>query len=367
MSESIPPATQINSVSVETPQGLRTFELFAGDVFSQEADLLVISTHHEEDEPPSGPLVETIENTYGLPVDVSQPFMTFGGGVTACVQPGNDKTPFRQLLTMRIAAPRSQENPSEFYDRAIQSTFAAIAALEFLGNEFSGISLPVLVRKGIADYESAVRALLRHALQWLRQSRHTIEVSYFVFNPDELSEWDRAMNESLGRTYVDTRGESLVNGLCRDLCTVIDRGGLRDCPGNLETSLRNAVANPKLLCVQTVATFGRKLAEAVTEQVCHDLQLPLGRDLMSNIETVRSSKMLAAWITSYLHSLRVFGNEGVHSLAVKRGVVPSELSPQDLLSILCAIRAIVLFWSEWQRNRTKAANAPHATALEVPG
>lgn len=344
-------ATQVNAVSVETPHGLRTFELYSGDMFSQAVDLMVISTHHREQEQASGPLVETLRDQFAFEVDASDAMIQFGGGISACAQPADDSVPFHELLTMRIAAPRLQKEPAEFYDRAIQSTFASVAMLEFLGRSFESIALPVLVREGIIDYSSAVRSLLRHALTWLRRSQHTNSVRYYVYHPDELVEWDAAMNASLGRTYVDAEGESVLRGLCREIVSAIDSGVLRGYFDELDDALRNALANPDRLCVQTIATFGRKLSEVVTEQVCRDLNLPLGRDLLTNIEAVRNSKMLAAWIASYLHSLRVFGNEGVHSLAVKRGVVPSALSTEDLLSIFCAIRAVIQFWRVWRRER----------------
>lgn len=342
-------ARQVNAVSVETPTGLRSFELFEGDIFSQPSDLLVISTDPQRDKP--GQLMELLEKRFRYRVETGCNFMDLGGGISACTQDGGGTAPFGQLLTMCIAPPRLQKDPAAFYDRAIRSTFAAIAALEFLGCEFKTVSLPVLVRQGIEEYAPAVRSLLKHALAWLRQSRHTQAVRYFVLDPLELAEWDSAMNTFLGRTYVDTDSEAALTSLCRDIVHQIDGGTLSRHFGVLEAPLRKAVADPDRLCVQTIATFGRKLAELVTEQLCRDLDVPLGRDLLTNIESVRNSNMLAGWISSYLHSLRVFGNEGVHSLAAKRRVVPARLSPEDLLSILCAIRSVLRFWDEWRHER----------------
>ena len=342
-------ARQVNAVSVETPTGLRTFELFEGDLFAHHADLLVISTDPQRDQ--QSQLIRLLQERYGFKVDGSCNFMDLGGDIAACTQSGCADTPFRQLLTMCIAPPRLQQDPAGFYDRAIRSTFAAIAALEFLGHEFRTVSLPVLVRQGIQDYAPAVRSLLKHALAWLRQSRHTQAVRYYVLDPLELAEWDAAMNSSLGRTYVDTNGEAALTSLCRDVVHQIDAGVLARHFADLQLPLRHAVADPDRLCVQTIATFGRKLAELVTEQLCRDLDLPVARDLFANIESVRGSHMLAGWICSYLHSLRVFGNEGVHSIAARRSVVPARLSPEDLLSILCAVRAVLRFWEEWRRER----------------
>ena len=350
-----PPAL-VNAVSVETPQGLRTFELHSGDILGDRTDLLVISTHHNPRQPPTGHLVSTLKERFGFSVDVNPHWISFGEGVSACVQGGDDRVPFRTLLTMRIARSGSQADPIAFYDRAVRATFAATAALEFMGGSFATLSLPVLSGRRIVDYPAAVQSLLRHAFAWLRRSRDTEVVRYYVFEPDELQQWDQAMNTSLGRSYVDAAHEFVARSLCQEIVARIDGGGLSKAPADLAASLRHALSDPERLSVQTVATFGRKLAEAVTEELCCVLGIAVQRELINNIEAVRRGSVVADWIVSYLHSLRVFGNEGVHSLAGKRQVIPSRLSSEDLVSLLSAIRALMSFWEEWSKRATRTAS-----------
>ncbi|MBK9387707.1 MAG: DUF4145 domain-containing protein [Planctomycetes bacterium] len=357
MSSTSHAARKINAVSVETPQGLRTFELYAGDIFADASDLLVISASPREERAPAGSLVEQLRDQYGLEPDLSHSLVSFGD-LAAFVQKGNESTPFGDLLTMRIPPPRSQLDPVEFYDRAIRLTFAAVASLEFLGKRYPRVSLPILVRQGIDAYAPAVHSLLRHAIAWLRQSRHTCAIGYYVYHPEELDAWDGAMNACLGRTFVDAHGDSVLNGLCRGIVGALDGGALTGGLADLSASLRRALADPERLCVQTIAAFGRKLAELLTEQLCREFELSPGRDLMANIEALRTSGALAPWISSYLHLLRVFGNEAVHAQASRRRIVPSQLAPEDLLSLVSAVAALLRFWrTECQGGSFSAGGA----------
>lgn len=361
--------TAINTVAVETPHGVRTFELYHGDLFALPADLVVISTHHNLAEPPTGQVVRALQKRFHVVVKGLPVWIDHGDGVSACSQVVNAQVPFQHLLTMRIAKPSNQTDPQAFYDRAIQATFASIATLEFMGRSSRTIALPVLAGQRIVDYGAAVGSLLRYAFQWLRQSRATDLIRYFVYNAEELPPWDEAMNACLGRSYLSAGNESVVRGLCQEIVSRLDTGSLSSGLVEVTNSLRHALAHPERLCVQTIATLGRKLAEWVTEQLCRSLGLPLHRELVNNIEAVRKTRATADWIISYLHSLRIFGNEGVHALAAKQEVppVPSQLSSEDLASILCAVRVVLNFWTLWGHNRAIRSEAlpPEGAQLGV--
>jgi hypothetical protein len=337
----------INSVSVETPHGFRTFELHLGDILSVRTDLLVISAPEAPMERATGMLAEQLSSRFNFIVEFRPENMhtSFGSGVSAWMQSGGGDLLFSHLLTLRIADPDPHTSAAELYDRLVRATFASIATQEFLGQSFCSIALPVLDRKRISNYEAAIHSLLHYAFLWLCQSRHTEVVRLFIYEENDMRAWDSAMNMSLGRSFVDAGNEAMLRGLCQEIIAKINQGVLRGPLAELETPLRMAVTAPDKLCVQTIATFGRKLAETMTEQLCIANGLPLKRELLMNIEAIRIAKVTAEWIPSYLHSLRVFGNEGAHSLSSKRGVLPTQLSSDDLLTILCAIRAIMSFWA----------------------
>lgn len=341
----------INSVLIETPHGVRTFELIHGDVLADPADLLVISTHHNPQMRPTGRIVSTITQRYGIEVDVSRPWLNVTGGVQSCIQRPPETVPFGCILIMRIAGARKQEDPVDFYDKAVRGTFAAIGALEFMGDKFQSISLPVLSGQRIVDYQSAVKSLLSHSIEWLRRSTYAKRLGYYVFEDGEIAAWDQAMNDCLGRSYVDAGKESILRGLCHEIVHGIDKPAAVDAVmGRILSELREALVHPDRVSPQRVAAVGRKIAEHVTERVLDKMPgVTVQRELINNIEALRKAKV-ADWMLSYLHSLRVFGNEAVHDLGAKRDTVPSHLTADDLVSILSAIRSVMRFWEQWPQG-----------------
>lgn len=56
---------------------------------------------------------------------------------------------------------------------------------------------------------------------------------------------------------------------------------------------------------------------------------------------------MSDWVRSYLHTLRVLGNEAVH-LRDKRDRLPRDLEPEDVLVLLANILRVLDFWQSLQ-------------------
>ena len=100
------------------------------------------------------------------------------------------------------------------------------------------------------------------------------------------------------------------------------------------------------MAVEQVGADGRKLVETMLAvllprhgQTCHF-------ELMRNIETARQAGIAAPWVAAYMHTPRIFGNEGVHARLAERVYVPNRLGVADLVTALAAIRALLLYWRE---------------------
>ena len=57
-------------------------------------------------------------------------------------------------------------------------------------------------------------------------------------------------------------------------------------------------------------------------------------------------KWANATMIRFLHTLRVFGTEGVHVRLEGKTYTPNNLSKSDLINGLTAIRALLIFWDE---------------------
>ena len=66
-----------------------------------------------------------------------------------------------------------------------------------------------------------------------------------------------------------------------------------------------------------------------------------GIDLFKKIETLHN-RNIAQWISSYMHVLRIFGNESAHERNTHR--MPSELTENDFIISLFCLNRVLQFW-----------------------
>lgn len=338
-------ARLINSVSIDTVHGYRSFNLMHGDVTVLRSDLLVISTHANPDAPPAGQLIRTLQSRWGLSIDPTLTLLRFGERTWTLFQSGIANAPFRNVLTLRIPKSSESENPVAFFDAAIRGTYASIAALEHLGMSFPTVSMPVLYGQRIVDYSAGIGTLLREAVTWLKKSEHTGAIQFVVHLDDELGEWDAAMNQCLGRTYVSSGHDAVIDSLRREIAHL----GRAHADGPLHGALRpllDSLGAGESICIESVCVFGRKLVELMVSRLLAAHRLKESAILLNNIEELRKCAALAPWILSYMHSLRIFGNETVHSRDGGADYRPPCLGTGDLVCALSAARALLAFWDD---------------------
>ena len=244
-----------------------------------------------------------------------------------------------------------------FFDKAVRGIFASIAALEYLEHTFSTVSLSAIYGqrlqrehdRGEDLYPSIAESLIRHALHWLKNSNHTHTIQFVVYREDELKVWDAAMNTCLGRSLIAAGTDGVIKSLCQEITQQATSQPNALLQGALEP-LANALARSDKLYVQSICVFGRKLVEEMLQVLMPLGGLKIQKELMNNIDALERSRRVAPWITSYMHSLRVFGNEEVHAKPQSPEYRPSRMDKGDLISALSAIRALLSSWPEIQKG-----------------
>jgi len=73
-------------------------------------------------------------------------------------------------------------------------------------------------------------------------------------------------------------------------------------------------------------------------------------ELIKNIDALSKLKV-APWVLSYLHMLRIFGNEAVHEKPQDRR--PGSVNQGDFGVLLACLDQVLEWWGEWLQN-----NAP---------
>jgi hypothetical protein len=336
----------INSVSIDSPRGYRYFHILHADVFSVPADLTIISTHADPTTPPQGQLVNALQKR-GISIDPTRILLVVDRDTMwTCFQAVGDHDTVRAVLTARMKTSRRLADPQAYFDTAIRGIFSSVASLEYLGNRFRTINLPVIYGQRIVDYQAAIESLLRHSLVWLRKSDYTESVNFVVYSSDELGAWNSAMNVTLGRSLVAAGSNEVLKGMTREVIEQLPAltGGTLS---PVVEPLLQALSTPDRICVQNVCVFGRKLCELMCADLLRRREYAVSGDLCSNIERLRENVIVAPWICAYMHSLRIFGNETVHERSAAK-YVPKSLDHNDLVAALSAVKSLLAFWrGQW--------------------
>jgi hypothetical protein len=345
-------ARVINSVSIETPTGYRVLQLVHGDITAVRTDLLICTSHPHEDKPLAGQIIHRLHERHGLDLHCARRWLSLDNGCSTCFTPVPPGLPFSYVLILRMPDPEAGVEGSILFDRAIQGTFAAVAALEMLDRGFPVLSLPVVYGQQIANHVAGADSLIRRATEWLKQSRHTQTVQ-MVFNDDhDMDEWDRAMNRSLGRSYVSGGTSHVLDSLCREILQMISAHDDARLAG-VTRLLRQSLARVESLCVEPVCAFGRKLVEVMLGHLLPLAGLKVSGVLINNIEELHRCPRVPPWICSYMHTLRILGNESVHMKEKGPGTTVSRLTVGDLISALSAVRSLLAFWHSFLNERAE--------------
>lgn len=336
--------TLLNTTSVETVYGYRSLNIWHGDILTSRDDLLIISTHANRNFEFTGQLVREVQSRYGVELDNLQSIVMHDEvfGVYRVNNPGT--APHKAILLLRMPGAYRSRNPLELFKDSIWAVFGSIAALELKNEGFDAISLPFLGGTRGYPLTEAVALILQACGQWLKTSRFTRIINFYLYDEAEAASWSIAMDRVLGRTSITFARDQVASALRDELLAKTsfladDKHLIKDELKRLDVTLRRSH-----LTIESLALEGRLLVEAIVSQLCsqHNIMVKDKR-LYHRIEAVSKQKIVAPWIISHFHSLRAFGNEGAHD-SQDITYLPTCLTEADVIPVLVSTLHVLLLW-----------------------
>jgi len=140
----------------------------------------------------------------------------------------------------------------------------------------------------------------------------------------------------------------LFQAMCDEILALISVSARLQEPSILEGlgPIRDALEKDALR-IQVLATFGRSVVERIVNSICEKNGLPLKRHLATDIGTLQKAKLVAPWIITHFHTLRVHGNVTVHAPGTV-SYQPSGLQDEDLFTVLVSLLRVLLFWDAFE-------------------
>jgi hypothetical protein len=154
----------------------------------------------------------------------------------------------------------------------------------------------------------------------------------------------RAMDNVLGRARVLIPKSDLIRGIRQDILRRIETilSLSKSTNAQLFFDLRRIIASEDSRSFE-IAIVSRRVVELIVRSIA---AATAGRPLMNAIEDL-SQHGVADWIRSYMHTVRIFGNESAHEKC-KDKRSPAMITEADVALCLFCVLRILDFWIDRQ-------------------
>lgn len=338
-----------NTLTVESPFGLRSFNLLLGDITKSTDEVLVVPSHANVAAGAHGAVLSAIRRRYGVSFEYLEPLLAPRPGFGTYRVRDLGRYGGKEILVVRIPGADTVEagggDPAKVFADALWTLFGSLAALELRGNHLTSLALPLLAGTRGYAVEDLMRAILNHSIAWLKSSRLMVAVNFYVLDSVLIDAWAGAMDAVLGRQFVDSAHNRLARALRDEILAQLTSGATRRLPASWAPVFERLRASlgERRIPVDRVAADGRAFAECVVTGLLkkQGVQNPKGQ-FAQQIQELKNKNLTAPWMLAHFNCLREFGNAGVHPLH-DAPFQPPKLHEDDLVAILASLQRVLAF------------------------
>ncbi len=345
----------LDTFVVESDQGLRSFNIYEGDIFEQKGDLLVLSTHSSKRNAPTGWILTGLQEKLGRELNLDSTHVLSWKGISVHFEEIADFQ-FKGLLTLRVPLSNIESLPSDntSYEELIDVLTAALTILENLGIFFSDVSFPVIAGQRISDilpgndasYKKALEILIERSKKWLETSKNCTSLNLFVYESEKLELLTNALYTIRERHNIhgDIVGD-ILSSLIRQVTDQISVLQSLKVSASLKRSLNDLkqLLSYEPVSIQSINSNSR----IIIEYMAKDLINAFGIEIQDNklytlIDSLKNK--LSPWVISYMHAIRFIGNSSSHASHLNKDYVPKSMEKSDLLAVLGALTNLLSLW-----------------------
>jgi hypothetical protein len=333
-----------NFIQIETQTGIKEFELFHGDITDLpfQADLVAISAFKNDYKPIPKSIIGQFKNK-GIDIELlsKKPLHDFKDRLGIWVSQKLSNLNLSHIVCVEISGANAT------FDGAIKNLFSAISIMETNGSKNYSIAIPIL-GAGAQNINSqiVIPSLIKHSLDFLQHSKYLNKVVFTVYLQKHAEVFNKLMDEVLGRNKIDTPRGALVDLIRAEVIKILDILIDEKKENKVFTDLRG-ILNKEFKAFEFGA-FSRKVLEVIIRDIHPESAKQI--DLSRKIESLKTQD-IALWMISYMHLIRVFGNEAVHGMANEQRK-PEHLTAKDLEVGLHCMQRILEFYQEYKKATT---------------
>ena len=338
---------QINIVELEKPSGYCSVEIYHGDItkIPEPVDLLVVSAFKGSFYPTPGTVLGALNSRLGICVEelFKKKIINLRDSLNCWVTENTDNETFKRIMVVEIVGGASEGLID--INKIFRNLFIAISVIGQIGNDIKTLALPSLgTGRQNLDFKATTGALLVQLGKQLEKGLDLERIMFVEYNKDKSKMLSDALDKTLNRVTFRLPVDEVITRLKDDILSSIKRNASKEF---LQTDtylyLKRTFENPSARSVE----FGlacRRLAENLFSEMYFPGET--GSRLSFHQKIKRLSKNnVAQWMVSYLHLIRIFGNEAAHEIGNSK-IRPRSIAVRDITLLLFSTQRVVEFWAE---------------------
>ena len=330
---------KINAFDFDTSSGLKSVEIYQGDILSwnNETDLLIVSSYEGGYDPVAGTLIGDLKDRgINLKKLATKPDLDMRASLNTLLTEVLADQFFSRILIFEMKSSTYYKDKKNGLKDIFENLLISLMVCEKKGFTFRNMILPVIGTGKQRIPVNELAGILPSVMErFFNELSHLEKVIFIDRNAEKTQILSDNLNQKLERPGItaakDNFGMDVRLNIQKKIKAFFVSGSVND---SLMNEAIKTIRNQESPAWQ-IAMTGRKLLEAILN---HFIEEPSGT-LFEKINSLKSIPV-ADWVQSYMHMIRIFGNENGHA-SLNKNKVPASLKSEDvLLNLICIERVL---------------------------
>ena len=334
----------LNIVEIESINGCIPIEIYHGDItnMGESVDLLVTSAFIGGYKPIKKSLFGALNDVLSINIEQLSKLekIDLRNPLNCWVTDKHEKGNFDNIMIIEMKKYKSEEEIS--LPDTFKKMFIAINLLEQLDIPIRTIALPIL-GSGLQDidYENVIKSLIDE----LKNSQHKIssvqKIKFVEYSEDKAIKLSDALDKALRRVSINIDG--IISDYKKEIIDTLRRGASATVKESTSyENLINTLNSKKVKSIE-IGIACRRMTELLLVEKFYS-KIEFKGSMYSKINNLYNLDV-ATWVISYLHFIRIFGNEAAHENISKR--TPSEVNIKDISILLQVMQRVLHFFGDY--------------------
>jgi O-acetyl-ADP-ribose deacetylase (regulator of RNase III) len=335
----------LNIVELQKPDGYCSVEIYNGDITKLETpvDLLVVSAFRNSFVPTPGTVIGALYRN--LSIDIERLFiqekLNLREGLNCWITDKADSDLYKRIMIVEMLP--GWDNDINI-DDIFRNMFIAISVMAQMGYEIKTVALPSLgTGNQMLDFTETINSLLTRLDKHIQNNLGVERIMFVEYDKEKSRKLSDALDKTLNRVSFKLPVDEMIENLKDDILKSIHKNASDDFL-NTETFtyLKRTFENSSARSVE-YGLACRRLAE----KMISDMYFRDSTSKLTFLQKIRkiAKNNVAQWIVTYLHLIRVFGNEAAHEIG-GNDIKPRSIAVRDITLLLFSTQRVVEFWAE---------------------